>query len=365
MNRFVLARGGGQRIPLTIVGGPEGAGKTTLLRRLLTHNDGRHIAVVLDHPSALELSDSDIARSDGNALVLRNGSACLSVDGDIGTALSTLHARHGAALPDHVVVEAPALASPVRTSGYAFLPGLRPGGSIVVVSVPDILEAKDEDREFDSAFEAQLQHAELLVLNQVDRVKTTSRQVARRWLSQRTIRARLLESERCNLPAAMILGTSLDRAPMHAIHGEWTPTFAVDSGSRRGRIVQPRHDDDYRAWLLTTRDSVDASAFRGWVSALPDSILRGDGVLRIRGEPSHRFQFHRCGLRWSLSRDQPWDGRTPNPLSWVSLVGFASASTSSSDSDSEMLTTPVASESPHFRPPLRSAKTSRSIGDLS
>src|SRR6266576_1303364 len=93
MNRFVLARGGGQRIPLTIVGGPEGAGKTTLLRRLLTNNYGRHVAVVL-----------------------RNGSACLSLDGDIGTALSTLHARCGAALPDHVVVEAPPLASPLRTS---------------------------------------------------------------------------------------------------------------------------------------------------------------------------------------------------------------------------------------------------------
>src|SRR5215510_12624007 len=111
MNRFVLARGSGQRIPLTIVGGPEGAGKTTLLRRLLTHNDGRRVAVVLDHPSALALSDDLIARSDGNSVVLHNGSACLSLDGEIGTALSTIHTRH-VGLPDHVVVEASASASP-------------------------------------------------------------------------------------------------------------------------------------------------------------------------------------------------------------------------------------------------------------
>jgi G3E family GTPase len=163
----------------------------------------------------------------------------------------------------------------------------------------------------------------------------------------------------------MILGTSLDRAPVHAIHGEWTPTFAVDSESRRSRIVQPRHEDDYRAWVLTTRDSVDASAFRGWVTALPDSILRGDGFLRIRGEPSHRFQFHRCGMRWSLSRDEPWDGNAPEPLSWVSLVGFASASTSSSNSASESLATAEATESPHFRPPLRPAKKSRPVGEVS
>src|SRR5436309_1445078 len=128
MNRFVLARGGGQRIPLTIIGGPEGAGKTTLLRRLFTHNDGRHIAVVL---------------------------------------------------------------------------------------------------------------------NQVDRVKAPARQMARRWLLQRTVRARVVETEHCCLPAAMILGASLQNAPVHAIHGEWTPTFAIDSESRRCRIVQPRHEQDY------------------------------------------------------------------------------------------------------------------------
>jgi len=363
MNRFVLARGGGQRIPLTIVGGPRGAGKTTLLRRLLTHNDGRHIAVVLDHPSALALDELLIARRDGNSQILHNGSACLSVDGEIGTALSSLHARHGAALPDHVVVEASASASPLRTAGYAYLPGFRSGGSIVVVSVPDVLQAKEENQEFDEMFEAQLQHAELLILNQVDRVKPLARQAARRWLLQRTSRARLVESERCSLPAAMILGASLDQAPVHAIHGEWTPTFAVDAESRRGRIFQPRHAEDYRAWLLTTRDSVDASAFRSWVNALPDSILRGDGVLRIRGEPSHRFQFHRCGQRWSLTRDEPWGLGNAEPLSWVSLVGFASGS--GSNEAQEALTATVGSDSHHFQPPLRRRKATRTFGDMS
>jgi len=366
MNRFVLARGSGQRIPLTIVGGPEGAGKTTLLRRLLTHNDGRRVAVVLDHPSALALSDDLIARSDGNSVVLHNGSACLSLDGEIGTALSTIHTRHVAGLPDHVVVEASAAASPLRTAGYAYLPGFRPGGTVVVVSAPDVLRAKDDNGDFDSNLEAQLQHAELLVLNQADRVNPSGLQVARRWLLQRTSRARLVESERCGLPAAMILGTSLDHAPVHAIHGEWTPTYAVDT-ERRNRIEQPRHAEDYRAWLLTTRNSVDAGAFKGWVSALPDSILRGDGVLRIRGEPSHRFQFHRCGLRWSLTRDEPWGTAGEEPLSWISLVGFASASSPSSTEGegSELLAPSGAAEPRHFRPPLRRSQKSRQIGDVS
>lgn len=364
MNRFVLARGGVQRIPLTIVGGPEGAGKTTLLRRLVTHNGGRHIAVVLDHPSALGLEASMIARADAHSIILRNGSGCLSVDGDIGAALSTLHTRYAAELPDHVVVEAAPSANPLRTSGYAYLPGFRPGGSIVVVSAPDVLSAKANSFPLDENFDAQLQHAELLVLNKVDQVTAPDRETARRWLLQRTTRARLVESDHCALPAAMILGTSLDQAPVHAIHAEWTPSFAIDSESRRFRIVQPRHDEDYRVWVLTTRESVDASAFRGWVSSLPDNILRGDGVLRLRGEPSHRFQFHRCGLRWSLSRDEPWGHHGSEHVSWVSLVGFATTSKDERIAE-EGLTLAGAAEARHFRPPLRRSKSPRSAGDVS
>src|SRR5690348_1812379 len=116
MNRFVLARNGGSRIPLTVVGGPDGAGKTTLLRHLLSNNDSRRIAVLLDHPSSLGLNGSSISKTLDNAIELQNGSACLGLDGDIGAALLTLHATRAGALPEQVVVEANSAASLVRMS---------------------------------------------------------------------------------------------------------------------------------------------------------------------------------------------------------------------------------------------------------
>jgi G3E family GTPase len=367
MNRFVLARGGHQRIPLTIVGGPDGAGKTTLLRQLLTCSDGRRIAVLLDHPSALKVDSAAISRVRGNSLELHNGSMCLALDGDIGTALLSLHATRGETLPDHVVVEAGSSASLVRMSGYSFLPGLRPGGLISVVSAPEVAKLREGGAEPDSALEAQLQQAELVVLNHTDGVKVVMRPIIRRWLQQRTARARVIESEKSCIPAAMILGASLEKAPVHAIHGEWSPGFSIETESRRNRILQPRHPEDYRAWLLTTRSTVDASDFRMWANSLPDSIVRGDGVLRLSNERSHRFQFHHCGLRWSLSRDEPWGEKETDPLSWISLVGFAASGAKEGKAREglESATMSLASEPPHFQPPLRRPKSPREIGELS
>jgi G3E family GTPase len=366
MNRFVLARDAGQRIPLTVVGGPQGAGKTTLLRRLLTHSDGRRIAVVLDHPPSLALEPLLIARSDGNSLVLHNGSACWGLDGDIGTALSTMHARSGTPMPDHVVVEAAASASPVRMSGYMYLPGFRPGGVVGVVSAAQVAELKEQRLEADSALDVQLQHAELLVLNQVDRVEASMRAAVHRWLQQRAVRARLIESERCHIPAAMLLGANARHAPLHAIRGVWSPSYAVDGTPRRSQISQPRHVDDYRAWVLTTREAVDTVSFRHWVDLLPDSILRGEGELRIRGEPGHRFRFHHCGGRWSLSRGEPWGLTKGEPVSWVSLVGLASRAVRASTraDDSGLPVSGVLAEKQRLRAAFDSL-TSRSMRTLS
>jgi len=326
MNRFVTASARRQRIPITIVGGPKGAGKTTLLRQLLTSNDGRRIAVAFDQGIVPTLSTSLVANTSNNALELANGSSCLALDGDVGTALSTLRSTRDRALPDHVVVEASASASPLRMAGYTFLPGFRPGGMVVVVSAPDIVAMHQEALEPDDVFDAQLKHAELLLVNQMDQLRVADRALVRRWLQQRTTRARLIESEHCCVPTAMILGADRDHVPADAIQAEWSPSFSVSTEARKQRILQPRSRDDYRAWLLSTQNPIEAAAFRSWARSLPESVVRGDGVLRILGEPSHQFRFECCGRRWSLCRDEPWT-LDATPGSWISLVGFASRST--------------------------------------
>lgn len=324
MNRRVLAHAGRAPIPITIVGGPAGAGKTTLLRRLVGRNDGRRVAIVVDDPAALRIDAGYVARSDEHGLLLRNGCVCLGFDGEIATALSWVQSQPG--LTDHVVIEASSDASLLRMSGYAYMPGFCPGGNILVMSAPDVGREEPGSADVDETFIAQLRHAELIVLNHTDRISPPLRRSARRWLQQYASQARVVESERCCIPTAMLLGIGLTHAPAHSVLGEWTPSYAVDSGRRQNRITQPRHNDDYRAWVLTTRNPLDARAFRRWVSTLPESILRGDGVVRLQSEARHPFQFRLCGTRWSLTPNGAPGDRTPT--SWISLVGLASSSES-------------------------------------
>ena len=364
MNRFVVANARRQRVPVTIVGGPKGAGKTTLLRQLLTYNEGRRIGVALDHGILPPLRPSVGGSISSSALDLPSGSAWLALDGDVGTALTTLRSARDRVLPDHVVVEASASAEPLRMAGYTFLPGFRPGGMIVVVSAPDIEELHQQGAEPDDLFDSQLRHADLIVVNHMDQLRAAARPSLRRWIQLRAGRARLIESEYCCVPTAMILGADRDHVPANAIHAQWSPSFSVSTEARKQRILQPRNTEDYRSWLLSSDDPIEARAFRDWARTLPESVVRGDGVLRLLGEASHQFRFECCGQRWSLSRGEPWSPEA-TPESWVSLVGFASRSAAGNahgdSEDASMLER--GDRQQHFRPPLRPSPSKHSFGD--
>jgi G3E family GTPase len=317
MNPRMPERSNRARIPITVVGGPVGAGKTTLLRHLLEHNDKRHIAVVLDHPSALALDRSTISASTADAIHLHNGSVCVGLDGDIETALLQLQTRSVA--PEHVLIEARAATDPARMSGYAYMPGFKPGGLVIVLRMPDVRTLNDLSLQ-GTPLQSQLAHAELLILNDAEAVRTSARPAVRQWLRARAERCRIVESDYGRVPPAFIVGPG-GRLPPHVVLGAWTPAYAVAKQPKRHTQHQPRHDEDYRAWMLTSREPVEEYAFRRWVNALPNSILRGEGLLRLRAEPRQQFAFHLCGARWSLSRSEtPFSGPLP---SWISLIGLS------------------------------------------
>ncbi len=364
MNRFVVANARRQQIPLTIVAGPKGAGKTTLLRQLLTSGEGRRIAVAFDQGIAPPPAPALVASTDVEALDLLKGTWCLALDGDVGTALAALHSTRDRSLPDHVLVEASASASPLRMAGYTFLPGFRPGGMIVVVRASEIKWMCDEGSEPDTLFDAQLRHAEILLVNHMDELRVAARPAVRRWLQLRASRARLIETEHCRVPLAMILGADRDHVPRNAIHAQWSPYFSVSAEAHQQRVFHPRNNDDYRSWLLSSEHPIDGRAFRDWARTLPDSVVRGDGLLRLLGEPSHQFRFECCGRRWSLSRGEPWEP-AEKPKSWVSLVGFASRATGGKAANE--ITDPSSGEAPapkhHFQPPLWRSPSEQRFGD--
>lgn len=109
-----------RKIPATIVTGFLGSGKTTLLRHLLTHAEGRRIAVIVNEFGELGI-DGEVLRGcgigcdeDGNETgqlyELANGCLCCTVQEEFAPVMELLAARRDQI--DHLIIETSGLALP-------------------------------------------------------------------------------------------------------------------------------------------------------------------------------------------------------------------------------------------------------------
>ena len=135
-----------QKIPTTIVTGFLGAGKTTLLRQILSHAQGKRIAVIVNEFGELGI-DGELLRGcglgcdesgadNGQLFELANGCLCCTVQEEFAPVMEQLAARREQI--DHLVIETSGLALPKPLVQAFQWPSLRNAFTVdAVVTVVD------------------------------------------------------------------------------------------------------------------------------------------------------------------------------------------------------------------------------------
>ncbi|WP_288433983.1 GTP-binding protein [uncultured Deinococcus sp.] len=235
------------RTPVTIVSGFLGSGKTTLLNNLLAQTHDRTLAVIVNEFGEVSI-DAPLLDTREEGVELHDVHGGLLAYGGEGDAFAaTLRAlatrRHAF---DHVLIETSGLAVPtavmVTLQTPEFADAFLLDATLVVVDTPLLLEGAFStggdaaQASAASVFDAQLEYADVAVLNKIDGLDDAALLQAEADVRYRAPRVRFLElAYGARLDTQLTLGLNLHgtrRAVTHAAPVSGTP----------GDLAAPLHD---------------------------------------------------------------------------------------------------------------------------
>lgn len=269
-------------IPVQIVGGFLGAGKTTLLNRLITTQQERRLAIIVNDFGAIDIDGLLVERREEDILALKNGCICCSLQSDLFSTLRMILSRNPP--PDAIFIECSgvsrlddmrqALADPVLWRHAAL------DAVICVVNAIDV--ASQTALTHDPLWREQIQSSDLIVLSHTDELDADAISHAEAGIK--------------SLRGAVPVLTSADTLLTHAAF--FSPVGSGEKISRFRANSDVREEFSSLEWCCDT--PLDLAAFQRVIEQYAVTLLRAKGILYLASATHRPLLLQMTGTRVTI-----------------------------------------------------------------
>lgn len=306
-----------QKLPVTVLSGFLGAGKTTVLNHIINNREKRRVAVIVNDMSEVNIDaalikggGAALSRTEEKLVEMTNGCICCTLREDL--LLEVRRLAHEGRF-DYLVIESTGISEPLPVAetftfqddtGKSLQEITRLDTMVTVVDAENFLFDYEEsaslidrgialddsdERNIVDLLVEQVEFANVIVINKMDRVTDDERDRLRSLLHKLNPDARLIETQHGKVPLDTILNTetfdfekaSSSAGWMKQIRGEETSEkdeYGISSFVFRAR--RPFHPKRLEAFLetSTTTGLLRAKGFI-WLASRPTEM----GILALAG----------------------------------------------------------------------------------
>ncbi len=287
-----------RKIPVTVITGYLGSGKTTLLNHILTRQQGKKVAVIVNEFGEVGVDGELIENDEDEQLIeFNNGCLCCTVRGDLIETIGKLRQRSDQL--DAIMIETTGLADPAPVASTFFVSDevRRDTRLDAFVTVVDAVNL-EKNLEQSTEAEEQVAFADIIIVNKTDLVNEQQLQRIERRVCTLNPIARLLRSAHSVVNLSEILDVNAFQLEAKL---EVDPEFLSDH--------EHEHDPSITSIVLREDRPVDMNRFMSWISPMlqqeGDRYLRTKGVFNAKGF-DEKVVFQSVRMLTSMARHGTW-----------------------------------------------------------
>ena len=293
-----------------------GSGKTTLLKRILSWETDLSDTVVLVNEFGDVGIDGDLLKHSGSDVIeLVSGCICCSLRNDLKQSLSNILKQYQ---PKRIFIEASGIADPAAIVSVLhespLVESLKLEKNVAVLDA-DLWEAREN---FGRLFYAQLEIADLILLNKVDLLDKASIPVYLNEIHEIFSHCRVIPTVRCCIDSAVFWSQTVPKEmalkPMHSFYG-MSPN---DDLLSRGQIADsfqpcdaPPSYQHFVTFSFEHAQVIDETLFNHFVDTLPVEVFRMKGPVKFH-DRTDMINFVGGKGDWSK-----WEGAPETRLAFI------------------------------------------------
>lgn len=340
-----------KEIPILLLTGYLGAGKTTLLNRILRNEQGIRFAVIVNDIGEVNIDASLIQRggvvdtADDSLVPLQNGCICCTLQTDLIKQIEDLAASRRF---DYIVIEASGICEPepiartiVQIPAILRQAGIKEGRIPTprldcIVTVVDALRLSDEfdagdalkrqdldEDDIEKLVIQQIEFCDIILLNKASLVAPERLEKVRRIVRELQPRARIIDTDFCDVPLHDILHTHLFDFEKVAMSAQWAQRIEDRDQERHEHDHDHEHHhhdhaegeaEEYGIGTMVyyNRRPMTLEKFDQLAANWPRGIIRAKGITYFDHRPEMCYLFEQAGRQKNLSENGQWYATMPD-----------------------------------------------------